>query len=489
MSKKIPSLSFRIDPGYSFDEELIAPEFSNNIVVGSIATDTENNCLFLGKVAEYGGSKNIWVDSIGAHAIYVIGKRRSGKTYSLGVIIEGLAANSWIKQGNQKQAIVLLDTMNVFISMTQHVEHTFAEESQQISEIKKWGLKSENFNIIYFHPRGTSPPKELNSKEIALRPADLTDQDWAALFGVDTYSDPLGQIISDIYQKVALEGYPTLQGGRIERNANYSVNELLNCLRDSSDIPNDYTSETIRAATARFRAINRLTIFSATGINIKEIFVPGQISILLLRDIDMNLRSLLIGTLIKKIMYYRGKADQYERLADGCRRRLSIFKDKTKEEYKQIYSQCEEYMNIASEGLPRGWIIIDEAHNYMPARGIIPSAEPLRKYVNEGRNLGLSIVVATQNPSGLDPAIRRNADISIIHSISMKDDISAIEGIINTFIPSTFTFGREKVSNRVFEQLLRSLPIGYAVISNDNLNRITVVKIRPRITVHGGMDY
>jgi len=139
--------------------------------------------------------------------------------------------------------------------------------------------------------------------------------------------------------------------------------------------------------------------------------------------------------------------------------------------------------------LPRGWIIIDEAHNYIPTKGITPSGEPLRKYVNEGRNLGLSIVVATQNPSALDPSIRRNADILIIHSISMRDDITAAEGMINTLAPDSFEFGRERISSRVFEQLIRSLPLGYAVISNDNVNRIFTAKIRPRLTVHGGIEY
>ena len=105
--------------------------------------------------------------------------------------------------------------------------------------------------------------------------------------------------------------------------------------------------------------------------------------------------------------------------------------------------------------------------------------------MNEGRNLGLSIVVATQNPSALDTAIRRNADVLVVHSISMKDDITAAEGMLNTFVPDSFEFGREKVTSRAFEQLVRSLPLGYAVVSTDRANRIFVAKIRPRLTIHG----
>ena len=55
--------------------------------------------------------------------------------------------------------------------------------------------------------------------------------------------------------------------------------------------------------------------------------------------------------------------------------------------------------------------------------------------MDEGRNLGLSIVVATQQPSGLDPSIQRNADMLLVHSLSHRDDIQAAEGMINTAAP------------------------------------------------------
>ncbi len=147
-------------------------------------------------------------------------------------------------------------------------------------------------------------------------------------------------------------------------------------------------------------------------------------------------------------------------------------------------------MTEAKKGLPRGWIIIDEAHNYLPARGIIASREPLKKYVNEGRNLGLSIAVATQQPSGLDPAIQRNADILIIHSMSMGDDIQTVERMINTFVPeSVVVDNSDRITTRVFDKIIRSLSLGFAVISNERINRVFPIKVRPRITVHGGKKY
>lgn len=486
----IPNILFRIEPGYTFDQDIKSPELAtNNILVGKLPAGTELEALYLGKVAEYGRNKNIWLDCEGAHAIYVMGKRRSGKTYTLGVIAEGLASNNWIKQGDKKQAILLLDTMNVLITMPHNVEDIYSRRSSQVQEIKKWGLSSEKFNTVLFYPRGIPPPPEGISKEIAIKASDLSGEDWAALFGVDTYSDPMGQLIADLYEKVALEGYQDDNGRPIAGKQDYSIADLLNCIENCLEISEGYHTDTVRAIKARFKAVRRLPVFSEAGVDIRELFLPGQISILLLRDLEQNLRSLLAGVLVKKIMGLRSISEGFEKQAAVQLNRFASLKEKGEGKAEEAYKKYEQYLQEAQRGLPRGWIIIDEAHNYMPTKGITPSSEPLRKYVNEGRNLGLSIVVATQNPSALDPSIRRNADILIIHSISMKDDITAAEGMINTLAPDSFEFGRERISSRVFEQLIRSLPLGYAVISNDNVNRIFTAKIRPRLTVHGGIEY
>jgi len=491
MNDSIPSLLFRIEPGYTFQQEILAAQIKpDNMLVGQVAISSELESFFIGKVAEYGKSLNVWIDYEGAHAVYVMGKRRSGKTYTLGVFLEGLSSDNWIRQGRKKQAILMLDTMNVFTTMPYTIDKVYKEGSDKIEEFRKWGLKPEQFNIVLFYPRGTSPPLEGISKEIAIKPSDLTDEDWAALFGLDTYSDPMGQLIADIYEKVALEGYQTIDGRRLDRIQNYSMDDLINCLTSCEEIQTNYHSDTVRAIRARLKAVRRLPVFSEAGIDIKQLFSPGQISILLIRDIDQSLRSLLVGLLVKKIMEFRSVSENFEKSAEVHKERFQSFQEKGDEEKAtEAYQKFQEYMEGAQTGLPRGWIVIDEAHNYMPSKGITPSGEPLKKYVNEGRNLGLSIVVATQNPSALDPAIRRNANILIMHSISMRDDISAAEGMINTFLPDSFQFRREKISSRVFEQLVRSLPKGYAVISNDEISRVFVAKIRPRITVHGGAEY
>lgn len=176
-----------------------------------------------------------------------------------------------------------------------------------------------------------------------------------------------------------------------------------------------------------------------------------------------------------------------------CEKRLAI-KKKQLSRSEQGTEQTPDVDSAALEklvenGLPRGWILIDEAHNYIPQTGIIGSKEPLKKYVNEGRNIGLSIAVTTQQPSGLDAAIRRNADILVVHSITMASDLEVTEGMLNTSVPKAVAIERKKVDSHVFENMVRELKIGYAIISCVNVNRVFLVKVRPRATTHGGVEY
>ena len=491
MPGEVPNTVFRLEHGYSFPEGLRGGEWlANNIMLGVTSVSQGVEGIYLGKLAEYQQMvKNVWLDTRGAHAIYVMGKRRSGKTFTLGVLAEGLASSSWIKQGMQKQAILLLDTMNVFLTMPYLVNDVFGVNSDEVKRLSKWKIESETTDIKLFHPRGTPAPPDIPSSEVAIRPSDLIPEDWAAILEVDTYSDPIGQLISEIYDKVAAEGYTNSQGNQVAPHPQFSLDELLQCLDTSPDVQR-FESRTIEAVRRRLRAIRRIGIFSDNGIDFRELLVPGQISVLMLRDLDHVLRGLLISVIVKKIISFRSITDRFERLADIelAKSQSETSKDPSKSKVAQ--KKYQEYIKHSSEGIPRSWLIIDEAHNYIPSSGVIASKEPLKRYINEGRNLGLSIVVATQQPSGLDRSIQRNADVLIIHPMSMRDDIEAAHGMINTFVPDSVVYdGRERITSRMFEQLVRSLPRGYAVISNDELSRILVLQVRPRFTVHGGKEY
>ncbi len=488
---EIPRIAFRVGHGYTFDLELRGPQFeTHNLLVGALPKGQETRAVFLGRPAEHGHGlpqKLVWLDTEGAHAVYVMGKRRSGKTYTLGVLAEGLASTGWIRRGALGQGILVLDTMNVFATSHHMVSDVFADDSPEVTELRRWRLDPERINMRYFYPRGSPRPPEGVSAEITIRPSDLDAEDWARLFGADTYSDPQGQLIAEVYDKVAVDGYTADTGIAVAAKEGYEIADLLGCL-DSCPALQRFEQRTIEAVRRRLTAVERCGIFAAEGVTLQDLIAVGQISVVLLRDADSDIRSLLVAVLVKRVMDLRSESDRYERLAAVCSKQLEALGEGSPR-HTEIENKRTEYIGLAARGLPRAWIIIDEAHNYIPAKETLVSSRPLRKLVNEGRNLGLSIVVATQNPAALDHSIRRNADVLIIHSMSMRDDIAVAEGMVNTFLPDSLVCDDATVSTRAFEQLVRNLPLGYAVVSNDRFNRVFAMQVRPRLSIHGGVEY
>lgn len=458
--------------------------------MGRVSASDSTEAIFLGKHAET-PYRNVWVDTQGAHVLYVMGKRRSGKSYTLGVLAEGLAAGGWIKRGTTTQGILILDSMNVFLTMPFHALETHPEESAEVRDLRKWQLGTETLPISLFHPAGSSQPSGVVSSQITLRAADLGPEEWCGLFEADAFADPLGHLITEVHGKVAQDGYVDGRNGRtVPPNATFGIADLLDAIDRDGDLQR-YHRDTREALRRRLQAIQRLPVFSNQGLDVRHLLRPGQVSILLLRDLDQELRAALVALIVKRAMQLRGISEQEERMRAVHLSRATKFSSTDPAAARKEEELAAECAAKAGDGLPRSWIIIDEAHNYIPAIGVTASRKPLKKYVDEGRNLGLSIVVATQNPAGLDPSLQRNADLLLVHSLSRHDDIASAEGMINAAPPSEVILDtRHKFEGtKAFENMVRSLPPGYALASTDRANRLFPIRIRPRITVHGGTDY
>jgi len=65
---------------------------------------------------------------------------------------------------------------------------------------------------------------------------------------------------------------------------------------------------------------------------------------------------------------------------------------------------------IEDGGAPT-WLAIDEAQNILPSERRTSATDVIVKYVREGRNYGLSFVVATQQPTAIDPTHPRPGGI------------------------------------------------------------------------------
>jgi len=85
---------------------------SREINIGNTYTDQR---ILLGKLSEVGPGKNVCLDISKEHIVAIVGKRGSGKTHTLGVILEGLSSSdpsSILSVNNKERATLVFDTLN-----------------------------------------------------------------------------------------------------------------------------------------------------------------------------------------------------------------------------------------------------------------------------------------------------------------------------------------------------------------------------------------
>ena len=128
--------------------------------------------------------------------------------------------------------------------------------------------------------------------------------------------------------------------------------------------------------------------------------------------------------------------------------------------------------------MPLVWLFIDEAHEFLPHESVskTPSSDALIQILREGRQPGLSIVLATQQPGKIHTDAITQSDIVLSHRVTAELDVKALNAITQSYLYSSIT---DKIN---------SLPKlkGSAIILDDNSERIYPMRVRPRFTWHGG---
>jgi uncharacterized protein len=135
------------------------------------------------------------------------------------------------------------------------------------------------------------------------------------------------------------------------------------------------------------------------------------------------------------------------------------------------------------DAVPRTWVAIDEAQNILPSERATLATSVIVKYVREGRNYGLSFVIATQQPTAVDQRILAQVDTLVTHKLTVQSDIDYVRRNLKSSLPDEIKFGNSVLT---LEGLLRGLDVGQALISNTETDRAFVLDIRPRVSVHGG---
>lgn len=218
------------------------------------------------------------------------------------------------------------------------------------------------------------------------------------------------------------------------------------------------------AASALFEAANTWGIFSKKGISptkITHLVTAGTTTVLDLSIYNsvgsFNVRALVISLISRKLFNQRMSARKKEEI-EAVSKGLDM----------SYYSEKKE--------TPLIWMFIDEAHEFLPLEGKTIATDALTQLLREGRQPGISLVLATQQPGQIHKDVMTQSDIVISHRVTSATDLEALNRIMQSYLLESI---------RQYMDELPSLN-GSAIILDDNSERIYPMRIRPRFTWHGG---
>ncbi|WP_094227109.1 ATP-binding protein [Methanolobus psychrotolerans] len=389
--------------------------------------------LYLGRylARDRSSGSYVFLDVNNPHAVFIAGKRGYGKSYTMAVLMEELMMLPVDIKDNVSS--VVIDTMGIFWTLGKSNE-------MQRSVINEWKLEPRAFDIEVFVPSGSLRSYEerhISVKPLSVPISQMDGYEWCRLFGIDAISSS-GVLIIRIIEN-------------LKNDPVFSFDDIIDSVMDDerSDIV------TKGAVENHFRTAVSWGIFAEKSEGIGEIVKGGSTSVIDVSTIKSEtVKSALVSSIARNIYHHRLEARRsYERTMMG---------DENVE-----------------KGIPMVWLFIDEAQQFLPSQGwTLASDVLLNEWLKQGRQPGLSLVLATQRPSSIHPDVLSQSDIVICHRLTSQDDISVLESVRPTYMKDNFGDSIMKMGSEK----------GAAFVVDDNTEASHIIRMRPRLSWHGGND-
>jgi hypothetical protein len=392
-------------------------------------------------------SNPIYMDVASPHVILVSGKRGSGKSYTLSVIAEGMVDLPSDISANL--SALIFDTMGIFWTMKY-------PNYRDDALLREWGLSPKSYHPVIYVPFGLFADYQAKGVPVdipfAIKPSEVSADSWCEMFNLDMISGE-GTLIER-----------ALEAAREKLDENFDINSIIDEVRkDSRASPKEKN-----VVEGRLIAAKKWGLFSKAGTKITDLFKGGSTTILDLSaymqvEGGERIKALVIGLVSSKILEQRmaaRKAEEVSLISEGG----FLFGAESA---------------VTEAKAPLVWIFIDEAHEFMPREPEKTLASgPLIQLLREGRQPGISLVLATQQPGKIHTDVMTQADIVISHRLTAKTDIDSLNLIAATYLPYTI------------QKYIDELPAdkGTAVLIDDKLEKIYPMRVRPKMSWHGGED-
>ena len=426
-----------------------------DVVVGRSESDKEKwgskGTILIGKHYVQMGrttslSNNIYLDVARSHVVFVCGKRGSGKSYTMGVITEGISdLPSEIKQNI---SVIMLDTMGIYWTM----KYPNLKDKELLRE---WGMEPKGLNVTIYTPTGyfakyreEGIPTDF---PFSIKPSELDANDWNLTFGLDAH-DAVAIFIEKIMYDLREES----------EDLSYDLDDVIKRIEQDKEF-----DDTVKvAAKNHFVNAKNWGVFDREGTPLSDLARPGQVTVLdvscyATQPNSWNIKNLVIGLVAEKLFIHRmlaRKDEEYHAIHES----VNFFGDEQ--------AQKQEF--------PLVWLVIDEAHEFLPVSGKTVATDPLVTILREGRQPGISLILATQQPGKIHTDVMTQSDTVIAHRITAKLDTEALGALMQNYMRTGLT------------QELDALPRvkGAAIIFDDNNEKMYPIRLRPRLTWHGGED-
>jgi uncharacterized protein len=426
-----------------------------NIVFGGKGNSDGTNLLYFGKVIENSAgdsflSSDCWLDITFPHVMYITGTRGTGKSFDLGVLLEGISKlkdPSNIQNDIKLAASILIDTQNQFWTLKYPPKDGIPANEEQLDLLRKWNISPNSLADCDLYIPKTSKAITGDEKVFYIDPVSVNHGEWCALVGQEPYS-PQGHILRETIDFL------------LDQGTIYSLLDMIDYIKIDLHWPN--VSENARNALAyKLQDLNASELFDNSGLDIKSLLVEGKCNVFMLRDLQNSDKALVTGIIARQLFTIMG---EYH-----TSRKRDIFFGNNLDE-NQLSSKV--------------WLLIDEAHVVAPREGHSAARESLIEYVKRGRDAGLSLVLATQQPSAVDDRILSQVNISLSHRLTFENDANACISRIPTRKLKTIQYGTRDITD--FSEMIALLGPGQCFIGDSQTSRVITASIRPRCSSHGG---
>jgi len=280
--------------------------------------------------------------------------------------------------------------------------------------------------------------KSIQAEPFSLCTAELSPMHWCRLFDVKA-TDPVGIVLT--------RAVLTLQSSA----SHFSIADILVCIKED-----ERAGDEVKGAVENlFLMVESWGVFETDGLSIIDFVRRGTLTILDLSHFQSPvLKDIIVSLVSKKIFEERVKA-------------------------RKLYELKKMGRTVEDQGIPLVWLAVDEAQVFLPCDKTTLSKEVLiDEWMRQGRQPGLSLLMATQRPSAVEPEVLSHSDIILCHRLTAQEDIDALSRIRPTFMQGDI---RDSIKQIGVEK-------GVGLLIDDTSETIHVIRVRPRVSWHGGAE-